>query len=163
MSSSSSSEGTIQLAIGSFDFNVSIADNPSGLAFRSHLPLNLEMSELNGVEKHCDLSLAIPTNESVLNFIYAGDIVLYGSDTLVLFYQNVSNNYRYTRIGNIDDSRGIADAVGNHQINANFNLIDSSATRNNGTNNVRGGTTIQFLKIDKYPLNPYPLGSKNRI
>lgn len=60
------------------------------------------MSELNGNEKYYYFEETLPSNATQIGTIQTGDIMLYGSDCLVLFYDTFSTSYRYTRIGKID-------------------------------------------------------------
>ena len=46
------------------------------------------MSELNGNEKYFYLESALPTVSEQVEEIHAGDLMLYGDDCLVLFYQS---------------------------------------------------------------------------
>ena len=57
--------------------------NAAARAFAAQLPLTLDMSELNGNEKHADLPKALPANASRPGTIRNGDLMLYGADTLV--------------------------------------------------------------------------------
>lgn len=61
----------------------SATDSPAARAFAAQLPLTLDMAELSGNEKHADLPKALPTNEGQQGTIRNGDLMLYGSDTLV--------------------------------------------------------------------------------
>ncbi len=57
-------------------------------------------SELNGNEKYAYLDDSLPVGRSARATIArAGDIMLFGDDCLVLFYETFSSSYRYTRIG----------------------------------------------------------------
>ncbi|KAH9213673.1 hypothetical protein DL95DRAFT_462771 [Leptodontidium sp. 2 PMI_412] len=112
MSTNSSSAGALHLTIGSSVFTTSLLDNPTASEFQSLLPLNLQMSELNGNEKHAELPTSLPTSASNPGSIRVGDLMLYGSRTLVLWYEDYSSSFTYTRIGRIDDPEGLVAAVG---------------------------------------------------
>jgi hypothetical protein len=70
------------------------------------------MSELNGNEKHGDLPKALPSNASRPGTIRNGDLMLYGTDSLVVFYVTFNSSYSYTRLGRVDDPAGLAQALG---------------------------------------------------
>lgn len=100
------------LTINGATFEATLVDNDTARALAAMLPMELEMSELNGNEKYFYLDESLPQNASNPGTINAGDIMLFGSDCLVLFYGTHSSSYSYTRIGRIDDADGLADAVG---------------------------------------------------
>ena len=58
--------------------------------------------------------------ESV-GYINTGDIMLYGSDCLVLFCESFNTSYRYTPLGSIDNPQGLAEALGNDNVIVNIN------------------------------------------
>ena len=80
------------------------------------------MIELNGNEKYVDLSRSLPINASNPGTIQNGDLMLYGSSTLVLFYKRFSTSYSYTKLGRIDDVTGLAAALGTGNITVSFEL-----------------------------------------
>lgn len=84
--------------------------------------MTVNMVELNGNEKYVDLPGNLPTNASNPGTIQTGDLMLYGSSTLVLFYKTLSTSYSYTRIGRIDDPSGLAAAVGSGNIRVTYEL-----------------------------------------
>ena len=84
------------------------------------LPLALDMAQLNGNEKHADLPNALPTHASRSGTIRNGDLMLYASDTLVVFYWTFNSSYSYTRLGRVDDPAGLAQALGRRSVRAVF-------------------------------------------
>ncbi len=93
---------------------------PAARALGALLPLSLDMAELNGNEKHARLPRALPANASRIGTIRAGDVLLYGDDTLVVFYEDLSSSYRYTRIGRVQQPGGLAQALGPVQARVRF-------------------------------------------
>lgn len=106
----------VNIKIGTSAFAATLYDNATASAFKSLLPLTVNMVELNGNEKYFDLSSSLPANASNPGTIQAGDLMLYGSNTLVLFYKTFSTSYNYTRLGRIDDVTGLAAAVGSGNV-----------------------------------------------
>lgn len=84
------------------------------------LPLTINMEELHGNEKYYYLDNSLPTESSNVGEINTGDIMLYGSDCLVLFYDTFDTSYSYTRIGYITDTAGLKDAVGSGSVTITF-------------------------------------------
>ena len=103
-------------------FTATLYDNETAAALKEKLPLSLDMSELNGNEKYNYLPFTLPTNAGNPGQIHAGDIMLYGSDCLVLFYESFPTGYSYTPIGRINNSSGLADTVGHGGIQVTFAL-----------------------------------------
>jgi hypothetical protein len=105
-------EEKMKVTIGAKTFKATLENNPTAGKLKALLPLRLNMTELNGNEKYYNLSTRLPANASRPNTIQAGDLMLYGDNTLVLFYKTFKTSYSYTRIGRIDDPTGLAAAVG---------------------------------------------------
>lgn len=114
--------GKMKIKIGNSTFTATLYDNATAAAFKSLLPMTVNMVELNGNEKYVDLSRSLPTNASNPGTIQAGDLMLYGSSTLVLFYKTFSTSYSYTRLGRIDDVTGLAAAVGSGNVTVTYEL-----------------------------------------
>jgi hypothetical protein len=106
----------MKLKIGNHTFPATLSDNSAAAAFQSLLPLTLTMIELNGNEKYADLPRRLPADDSNPGTIRAGDLMLYGSSTLVVFYQTFPTSYRYTRLGRIDNASGLAAALGSGNV-----------------------------------------------
>lgn len=107
----------ITLTIGKKQFPVTLNDTQASQTIRKMLPLTLNMTEFNGNEKYADLPQSLPTNSFTPDAIRTGDIMLFGSRTLVMFYQDFQTSYAYTRIGRIKDTKGLAEALGRGNVN----------------------------------------------
>lgn len=100
------------MTVGERRFAITLADNAAARAFAALLPLTLDMAELNGNEKYVSLPKALPQNVYRPGTIHNGDLMLYGADTLVIFYLTFNSSYSYTRLGQVDDPAGLAQALG---------------------------------------------------
>lgn len=103
---------TLLIRIGEKEFTATLFDNPTVTAFKAMLPLTINMTELNGNEKYFRLPKSLPANESNPGTIKPGDLMLYGSNTFVLFYEAFSTSYSYTKLGKIINAMGLASALG---------------------------------------------------
>jgi hypothetical protein len=102
----------LKITIGTHTFTATLYNNATVTAFKSRLPMTINMRELNGNEKYFDLPNNLPANTSNPGTIQAGDLMLYGSNTLVVFYNSFSTSYSYTPMGRINDASGLAAALG---------------------------------------------------
>ena len=113
---------TINIQIRSKTFTVKFFDNASSQALMAKMPMTITMSELNGNEKYYHMPNGLPTNSQHVQNINTGDLMLYGSDSLVLFYKSFSTSYSYTRLGCIEDVSGLVNALGNGSVQITFSL-----------------------------------------
>ena len=100
------------ITIGERRFSVTLADTDAARAFATRLPLTLDMAELNGNEKHADVSQPLPTAANRPGTIHNGDLMLYGANTVVVFYKTFRSPYAYTRLGRVDDPDGLGGVLG---------------------------------------------------
>jgi len=107
-------------AQGKRTFIATLADTPVATAFMKLLPLSVKMEELNGNEKFISLASKLPTRPSRPASIRTGDVMLYGSDTLVLFYKSFRTTFSYTSIAQIDDPAGLEAALGSQSAEVTF-------------------------------------------
>ncbi len=112
----------VKLTIGTTEFIVTLQDNMTANAFKQLLPMTIDMSDLNNNEKYYGLPGALPTDTSNPGTIQNGDLMLYGSTTLVLFYKTFSTSYSYTRIGKVENPSGLQRALEGSSITVKFEL-----------------------------------------
>ena len=118
MKAEAKTKGTV--SIGNNVFSAEFENNKATKAFMKKFPVALKMSELNGNEKYKYLKNELPANEKAEKEIKAGDIMLYGSDCIVVFYESFSTDYKYTRLGRITDTKGLSDALGTGSVKVEF-------------------------------------------
>lgn len=126
--SASDASAPIDLAIrvGGHEFMAKLFANESSAALIAQMPLKLAMRELNGNEKYCYFAESLPANAEAVEGIRAGDLMLYGADCLVLFYQDFQASYRYTKLGYIVDPEGLASALGAGEAQVDFALVQAA-------------------------------------
>ncbi|WCM88089.1 cyclophilin-like fold protein [Acidovorax sp. NCPPB 3576] len=115
-----SKRSTMRITIGERRFAVTLADTEAARAFAAQLPLTLDMTDLNGNEKKFDLPNGLPSSPSRPGTIHNGDLMLYGTNTVVLFYLSFGSPYSYTRLGRVDDPNGLAQALGRGRVKVGF-------------------------------------------
>ena len=111
---------SMQLTVNSVSYRVTLENNAAARSFVSLLPTTIVMGEMNGNEKYYNLAQNLPTNPTQVNTIHVGDIMLFGSSTLVVFYKTFTTSYRYTRIGRIDNPTNLENNLGKQQVTISF-------------------------------------------
>lgn len=112
----------LKISIGSTLFNATLEDNATVTAFKALLPMTVSMSEMNGNEKYYYLQGSLPTASSNPGTIRTGDLMLYGSSCVVLFYETFPTSYSYTRLGRVENPAGLASALGSGDATVTFEL-----------------------------------------
>ena len=110
----------ITITTGDKVFAATLSDNATASAFKNLLPLAITMTELNGNEKFARLPVSVPTQASTPPSIETGDLMMYGSSTLVLFYKSFPTTFSYTRIAKVDDPAGLEVALGSGNVAVTF-------------------------------------------
>ena len=113
-------ESRMWMTVGERRFAITLADTEAARAFAAMLPLTLDMEDLNGNEKKKELPKALPTDTYRPGTIRNGDILLWGSHTVVVFYLTFDSPYPYTRLGRLDDPAGLAQALGPRNVRVVF-------------------------------------------
>lgn len=111
---------TIDIDIHGTTFTAQLENNATARTFLNLLPTTLTMDELNGNEKYHYLNSPLPSELQRVGTIHAGDIMLYGNDCIVVFYQTFRTPYSYTRIGSITDPTQLAAALGSAAASVTF-------------------------------------------
>ena len=102
----------IHLEVNGEVFEVTLIENETTLEILKRIPLDIVMNELNGNEKYYYFDEDFPSNPRFVREIHAGDLMLYGDDCLVLFYEDFSTSYSYTKIGEIKDVSCLKEQLG---------------------------------------------------
>jgi hypothetical protein len=110
----------VKMRIGSKSFAVTLLDNESTMRLKEMFPLTIQMKDLNSNEKYFDLPKPLPTSASNPKSTRAGDIMLYGSNTLVVFYKSFPTTYSYTRLGQVNDPSKLQSALGSGDATVTF-------------------------------------------
>ena len=106
----------VTIKVNNQNFSAILYDNEASKKLLEKLPLKLTMDELNENEKYCYLDTSLPTNSAKVGKINKGDIMLYTSNCLVLFYDSFETSYSYTKIGYIEDVEGLKEALGSGNV-----------------------------------------------
>ncbi|GEM_PF-763986 len=118
--SNAKADTAVTVKVGSKIFNGKFYSNKTSKALLKKLPVKYKMADLNGNEKYKYLSYELPVNEKPVKKIKAGDIMIYGSDCLVVFYKSFETSYEYTKIGRITNTKGLKKAAGSGKVTIKF-------------------------------------------
>lgn len=113
---------TMKITIGDTSFKVALVDNATTTAFKAMLPMTFNMSDFNNNEKVASLPSSLATAPYNPRTIHTGDIMLYGSSSLVIFYETFSTSYSYTRIGRVEDVSKLRTELGAGSVTVKFEL-----------------------------------------
>ena len=111
----------MNVQIGDQTFTATLADTTAAQEFARMLPMTITLDDYGGFEKVGSLGRSLTASNSQTTTV-AGDIVLYNSSNIVMFYG--SNSWSYTRLGKIDDLTGWADALGHGSVTAIFTMAN---------------------------------------
>lgn len=123
-SSEEETDMKINVDVGGESFTATLENNAATAALVDMLesgPLVIEMSDYAGFEKVGSLGTRLPSSNRQLT-TSSGDIVLYNSSQIVIFYG--SNSWSYTLLGLIDDLTGWAEALGSGDVTVTFSLCE---------------------------------------
>lgn len=137
----------VQIKIGDTNFQASFEDNKTTEALLKKFPVTYTMSELNGNEKYKYLGYELPENAKQVKTIHAGDIMLYGTDCIVIFYKDFKTSYSYTRLGRITNPSGLEKAVTKGEIKVQFSIPKKKIRLNKKKITLTKGSSFQLKLI----------------
>lgn len=111
---------TMNITIGQSTFSAELADTKAAQELTALLPLTLEMQDHLSNEKFAELPKDLSRNDQAVGRIEAGDIMLWGGNTLVVFYESFQSSYRYTKLGKIKNTAQLKNAVGAGKVTMTF-------------------------------------------
>ena len=103
---------SMKVIINDQEYVVDLENNETVEKLLGLLPLTVTMNELNGNEKYVNLDESLPTSSYYPKHIEKGDVMLFGDNCLVIFYESFDTTYPYTKIGHISN----LDNLGNGNI-----------------------------------------------
>ena len=115
-------EMKVNIRINGKTFSATLEDNEAAKELYEIIKndgLTIGMSDYSGFEKVGALGHTLTSNDKQTT-TEAGDIVLYQSNQIVMFYG--SNSWSYTKLGKIDDLSGWEEALGSGDITAEFSV-----------------------------------------
>lgn len=116
---------SMNITIGNKIFTATLENNDTAKALVNLLPITVSMSELNGNEVYHYLSNNIRKNTfSCPDIIKEGDLMLYGDNGLVLFYETFHTSYSYVKVGHINNTTGLAKAIGSNNVQVTLSVSD---------------------------------------
>lgn len=111
---------TIVIHVNGQKFSATLEDNPTARAFAEKLPLEVDMTELNGNEKYFYLAADLPSDSARVKQICSGELMLFGSNCVVLFYKDFPTSYSYTRLGKLDNPANLEKILGGGNVRVRF-------------------------------------------
>ena len=112
----------MKVQVGDAVFSATLEENEAVASFVEMMrenPVSIQMSDYSGFEKVGSLGTSLPASNGQTT-TYAGDIVLYNGNQIVIFYG--SNSWSYTRLGHVDDLTGWEEALGSGDVTVTFSL-----------------------------------------
>ena len=120
MTEADKKEQVMTVEINGQKFEAELYDNDTADAFKEMLPITFSMNEHNGNEKYIYMDQSLPSASEKIGDIQNGDIMLFGSDCLVVFYKSFQTSYTYTHIGYIKNLDGLSSALGDGSAEISF-------------------------------------------
>ena len=108
----------IYASLNNEKLEINLEENSTTSALVKLLPLDITMNDLNKNEKYAYLDESLPTNTYSPKHIEAGDVMLFGDNCLVIFYESFDTSYSYSKIGHINKPSELDDGSITVNLNA---------------------------------------------
>ena len=93
----------IYASLNNDKLEINLEKNSTTSALVKLLPLDITINDLNKNEKYAYLDESLPTTTYSPKHIEAGDVMLFGDNCLVIFYESFDTSYSYSKIGHINN------------------------------------------------------------
>ena len=153
------------IVIGGKSYDVVYEDNATTKKLLKKFPVTYKMSELNGNEIYKYLDYNLPANEKKVKQINAGDVMLYGTDCIVIFYKSFKTDYSYTYLGHISDKTGLDKIGDNSSVEVKYKKVNNNTTRQkkSKTKKLKGSYKIKVKPSKKKYVKVTVKGKKIKI
>lgn len=106
----------INISINGQHFLTKLYDNQTTQELMELFPITITMNDLNQNEKYHHLNQSLPVDSESVGQIRSGDIMLFNSNSLVIFYKDFKTSYSYTRLGYIEDRKRLKEVIENGSV-----------------------------------------------
>ena len=152
---------TIQVIINGQEFEAELNDNEAARQFTEMLPIQLDMEDLHDNEKYFYFSDDFDTADEELKEIHEGDLLIYDSKCLVLFYESFETTYQYTPLGKISDTAGLKEALGTGTAAISFQTAENTTdTAQTSANDISFNFETKTVTLNSgYEMPIYGIGT----
>ena len=109
-------EDEYYVKINNVDYLIEFKETETANQIKAKIPFTVKMTNLNGNEIYYRFGESFTTNQKSVDTMYLGDIYLYQSDCLVLFYKTFTTSYQYTEIGKLKNTTGLDSNIGSGNV-----------------------------------------------
>ena len=106
-----SCEDNYFIKIGEKTFPFNLKDTAAANELKAKLPFQVQMTKMNNNEIYYKFNEKFTTDTKSVETINTGDIYLYQSDYLVLFYKTFQTSYQYSELGKLTNTDGLAEEI----------------------------------------------------
>lgn len=93
----------MKVVINDNEYDFYLENNLAAFDLVSLTPLEIQMKDLDNNEKYNYLSYSLTNDDDYTGAIVKGDVMLYQSNCIVIFYKNFDTTDTYTKLGHIEN------------------------------------------------------------